>query len=105
MDSMAFGMGMCCLQTTFQCEDISVSRAVSNGFSIAVNVYPQEARKFYDQLAVMSPIMLALTASSPIYRGLLSDIDVRWSVISASVDDRTPEERGLVPLKHSKYVS
>lgn len=24
MDSMAFGMGMCCLQATFQCEDINV---------------------------------------------------------------------------------
>jgi len=86
MDSMAFGMGMCCLQTTFQCEDI------------------HEARKFYDQLAVMSPIMLALTASSPIYRGFLSDIDVRWSVISGSVDDRTPEELGLTPLKGNKFV-
>jgi glutamate--cysteine ligase catalytic subunit len=40
MDSMAFGMGMCCLQTTFQ----------------ACNVF--EARHFYDQLAVLSPIMV-----------------------------------------------
>ncbi|ELR24354.1 glutamatecysteine ligase, catalytic subunit [Acanthamoeba castellanii str. Neff] len=86
MDSMAFGMGMCCLQTTFQCEDIN------------------EARKFYDQLAMMCPIMLALTAASPIYRGYLSDIDVRWGVIAASVDDRTPEERGLQPLEHDKFV-
>lgn len=48
--------------------------------------------------------MLALTASSPIYRGFLSDIDVRWSVISGSVDDRTPEELGLTPLKGNKCV-
>jgi glutamate--cysteine ligase catalytic subunit len=52
---------------------------------------------------MMCPIMLALTAASPIYRGYLSDIDVRWGVIAASVDDRTPEERGLKPLEHSKY--
>ena len=58
---------------------------------------------FYDQLAMMSPIMLALTGSSPIYRGFLSDIDTRWAVIAASVDDRTPEERGLKPLEHNKY--
>jgi hypothetical protein len=38
---------------------------------------------------------LALSASSPIYRGYLSDIDCRWKVISMSVDDRTEEERGL----------
>lgn len=29
------------------------------------------------------------------YRGYLADIDVRWQVISGSVDDRTEEERGL----------
>jgi hypothetical protein len=52
---------------------------------------------------MMCPIMLALTAASPIYRGYLSDIDVRWGVIAASVDDRTPEERGLQPLEHDKY--
>ena len=69
----------------------------------SVCAYTQEARKFYDQLAMMCPIMLALTAASPIYRGYLSDIDVRWGVIAASVDDRTPEERGLKPLEHSKY--
>lgn len=39
---------------------------------------------------------MALTAYSPIYRGRLSDIDTRWSVISQSVDDRTEEERNGV---------
>ena len=39
---------------------------------------------------------MALTAASPIHRGLLADTDCRWNVISASVDDRTREERGLV---------
>lgn len=36
---------------------------------------------------------MAMTAYSPIYRGTLSDIDTRWSIISQSVDDRTQEER------------
>jgi glutamate--cysteine ligase catalytic subunit len=86
MDAMAFGMGCCCLQTTYQCCNIA------------------EARQFYDQLAVLSPIMLALSASTPIYRGYLSDIDVRWRVIAASVDDRTAEELGEAPLREQRHV-
>jgi hypothetical protein len=34
----------------------------------------------FDQLAVLSPIMLALTAASPIFKGRLVDTDVRWKV-------------------------
>lgn len=41
---------------------------------------------------------MAMTAYSPIYRGMLSDIDTRWTVISQSVDDRTPSEREGVSL-------
>jgi len=75
MDSMAFGMGMCCLQVTFQCCNIA------------------EARHFYDQLAVVAPIMLALSAATPIFRGFLSEQDARWNVIAGSVDDRNDDER------------
>lgn len=85
MDAMGFGMGCCCLQLTFQ----------------ACNI--QEARTLYDQLTPLCPIMLALTAASPFYRGLISDVDCRWSVISSSVDCRTQEERGLKPLKENKF--
>lgn len=42
MDAMVFGMGCCCLQTTFQCCNI------------------EEARHFYDQFAVISPILVSL---------------------------------------------
>ncbi len=76
MDCMAFGMGCCCLQVTFQARDIA------------------ESRKLYDQLAVLAPLFLALTAACPILRGRLADTDVRWDTISASVDCRTPAERG-----------
>ncbi|ESO07411.1 hypothetical protein HELRODRAFT_76604 [Helobdella robusta] len=86
MDCMGFGMGCCCLQVTFQ----------------ACNIC--EARLLYDQLTPLCPIMLALSASSAIFRGYLSDIDCRWPVISASVDDRTREERGLEPLKNERFV-
>jgi glutamate--cysteine ligase catalytic subunit len=77
MDCMAFGMGCCCLQVTFQARDIA------------------ESRKLYDQLAVLAPLFLALTAACPILRGRLADTDVRWNTISASVDCRTPAERGV----------
>lgn len=76
MDAMAFGMGACCLQTTYQARDIAESRAL------------------YDQLAVLAPLLLALSANTPIWRGHLADTDVRWDGISASVDCRTPSERG-----------
>uniref|UniRef100_A0A672HKP0 Glutamate--cysteine ligase n=1 Tax=Salarias fasciatus TaxID=181472 RepID=A0A672HKP0_SALFA len=85
MDCMGFGMGNCCLQVTFQACSID------------------EARYLYDQLATFCPIVMALSAASPFYRGFVSDIDCRWGVISASVDDRTQEERGLKPLKNNKF--
>jgi glutamate--cysteine ligase catalytic subunit len=39
--------------------------------------------------------MLALTASSPFWHGKIAATDVRWDVISQSVDDRTDVERGV----------
>ncbi|KAE8441757.1 Zn finger-containing GTPase- Activating Protein for ARF [Mollisiaceae sp. DMI_Dod_QoI] len=85
MDAMAFGMGSCCLQITFQAKNIT------------------EGRKMYDQLSPLGPILLALTAATPIYKGFLADTDVRWNQISAAVDDRTPEELGEKPLKHNRW--
>lgn len=51
------------------------------------------ARYMYDQLNVLSPIMLAMTAGSPFYKGKISDWDIRWKALCDSVDDRTPSER------------
>ncbi|RKF62632.1 Glutamate--cysteine ligase [Erysiphe neolycopersici] len=85
MDAMAFGMGSCCLQITFQAKNI------------------QEGRLLYDQLSPLGPILLALTAATPIYKGFLADTDARWNQISASVDDRTLEELGKKPLKSNRW--
>lgn len=85
MDAMGFGMGCCCLQMTFQAQSID------------------EAKHLYDQLAPLTPIMLALSASSPIWRGFLSDVDCRWNIISAACDDRTLEELGKVPLNNDRF--
>lgn len=76
MDAMAFGMGSCCLQITFQAKNIV------------------EGRQLYDQLSPLGPIMLALTAATPVYKGFLAATDVRWNQISRAVDCRTPEELG-----------
>lgn len=76
MDAMAFGMGSCCIQITFQTKNIN------------------EARTLYDQLSPLGPIMLALTAATPVYKGFLANTDVRWNQISRAVDCRTPEELG-----------
>ncbi|KAL3102950.1 hypothetical protein niasHT_025858 [Heterodera trifolii] len=85
MDHMGFGMGLCCLQMTFH----------------AVN--EMEARWLYDQLTPITPIMVALSAATPIFRSYLSDVDSRWPIISASVDDRTPFERGLASSASDGY--
>lgn len=71
-------------------------------FFKAVNV--NEARWLYDQLTPLTPVLLAISASTPIFRGYLADVDSRWNIIAASVDDRTEEERGLLPLKENKFV-
>ncbi|KAJ5651833.1 hypothetical protein N7507_009259 [Penicillium longicatenatum] len=85
MDAMAFGMGSCCLQITFQAKNMT------------------EGRRLYDQLSPLGPILLALTAATPIYKGFLVDTDVRWNQISRAVDDRTPEELGEAPLKNDRW--
>lgn len=57
----------------------------------------QEAAFMFDQLSIMCPVMLAMTAASPIVRGFLSSYDSRWLNFCNSVDARTPEQRGEVP--------
>ncbi|KAF2136695.1 uncharacterized protein K452DRAFT_279650 [Aplosporella prunicola CBS 121167] len=75
LDSMVFGPGHCGFQVTFQGSD------------------EKEARILHDQLVPLGPIMLALTAATPIYKGFLVDTDARWNQISQVVDDRSQHER------------
>lgn len=74
LESILFGPGHCGFQVTFQGED------------------EEEARYLHDQLIPLGPIMLALTASTPIYRGYLADTDVRWNQIANAIDDRPLRE-------------
>jgi glutamate--cysteine ligase catalytic subunit len=75
LDAMAFGMGCCCLQLTMQTHNEAQSRYL------------------HDQLAVLSPLLHALSASTPIVHGRLVGTDTRWDIIKQAVDDRTPAER------------
>lgn len=80
MDAMGFGMGCCCLQVTFQ----AVRSSFPYPFAILHFQHTvNEARWLYDQLTPITPILLALSASTPIFRGYLTDVDSRWDVISA----------------------
>ena len=76
MDASMFGSSCCCLQVTMQLRNIV------------------EARQLHDHLIPLAPILLALTAATPIWKGFLADTDVRWNSYSAAADDRTAEERG-----------
>lgn len=76
MDAMCFGMGSCCLQITMQCNS------------------DRESRFLHDQLAIVAPLFLALSAGTPVVKGCLANQDVRWDIISQSVDDRTAAELG-----------
>eukprot|EP00923_Selenidium_pygospionis_P042682 GHVN01073714.1.p2 GENE.GHVN01073714.1~~GHVN01073714.1.p2 ORF type:complete len:858 (-),score=136.27 GHVN01073714.1:62-2635(-) len=87
MDMFGFGMGMSCVQLTYGTTDVST------------------ARYLYDQLAVLAPLWLSLTASTPFFRGLLSNNDTRWSALSQAVDCRTDEEMGFIPKSRYGGIS
>ena len=70
-------MGCCCLQVTIQSKS------------------DEESRFLHDQLATIAPLMLALSASTPIHKGYLVNTDTRWDVISQAVDDRRKMEMGI----------
>ncbi|CAE8655084.1 unnamed protein product [Polarella glacialis] len=74
LDSASFGGGCCCTQVTFLCPSIS------------------DARYLYDQLLVIAPFFLALTASSPFWRGRVAAVDTRVAAFAETCDDRTEEE-------------
>ncbi|KAF4537501.1 Glutamate-cysteine ligase [Lasiodiplodia theobromae] len=73
---MLLGATQCCLQCTLQAASASA------------------ALRLHDRaLAPLGPLMLALSAAAPAYRGYLADTDVRWDVLRQLVDDRDEGER------------
>lgn len=74
-DSFASGMGNGCLQVTTGMEC----------FHLACYIY--------DQLIPIIPIITALSASSPFFKGKLSNFDNRFQIISQACDERKDEEK------------
>ena len=74
LDTVISGACCCSLQVTMQASDMD------------------QARWLYDQLIPLGPVMLALTAATPIFKGYLTDVDVRWRQFVMASDDRTLEE-------------
>lgn len=81
LEETIFGPGHCGLQVTFQVND------------------EHQARTLHDQLIPLGPIMLALTAATPIYKGYLANTDARWNQISMAVDDRVSHEVEMGPRR------
>ncbi|KAI1614936.1 glutamate-cysteine ligase-domain-containing protein [Exophiala viscosa] len=73
-DSMAFGPTACGLQVTMQMKDLA------------------QCRYIHDQLCVLAPVIMALSAATPFFRGLLTDWDLRWNQAASAIEDRTLQE-------------
>ena len=76
LDGLSYGFGSCCVQTTFQTEDEG------------------SARWLHDLLIPLGPVMLVISAATPMYKGYLVDTDARWNVMASSNDDRNIDNRG-----------
>lgn len=85
MDAMFFGMGMSCLQLTYECQNY------------------EHARYLHDSLMSFGGIFAALSAACVIQRGRLTDRDLRWQSIVDSVDSRTQEEIDSGKFPKSRY--
>ena len=63
MDAMAFGMGQCCLQITYEASSLNHSKYL------------------HDMLIPFTGILSALSAAGPFQKGQVTDNDLRWTVI------------------------
>lgn len=75
LDHNIYGNGCACLRVTFQNSDV------------------HESFYLHDQLVTVAPLMLALTAACPIFKGYMCETDCRWYIANYTFYDRTPEER------------
>ena len=85
MDAMHFGMGCSSLQLTYESQTMD------------------HARYLYDMLLPFTPLMSAMSASTPIHKSRLVDYDLRFAVIEQAVDDRTEAELEANNPAKSRY--
>ncbi|XP_013418129.1 glutamate--cysteine ligase catalytic subunit [Lingula anatina] len=72
-NGISFFGASCSLQLTLQARDLDEARAV------------------HDQLTALCPVLMALSAATPIHRGYLSDVDCRWPIFVQYTDEKTQE--------------
>jgi glutamate--cysteine ligase catalytic subunit len=73
-EDMIYGWGGCGLQVTFSANDL------------------QQVCRLHDQLVPLGPLMLALSAATPVYKGRFVATDTRWEAMCRAGDDRKPSE-------------
>jgi glutamate--cysteine ligase catalytic subunit len=73
-DDMIHGWGGCGLQVTFSANNL------------------QQVCRLHDQLVPLGPLMLALSAATPLRKGRLVATDTRWEAMCRAGDDRKPSE-------------
>ena len=72
--------------------------AISTG-KLEISVEAQNlnhARFLYDMLVPLTPILIALSAASPIYQGHFADVDHSFDIFQQATDGRIVEERDPV---------
>ncbi|OQE18640.1 hypothetical protein PENSTE_c017G05728 [Penicillium steckii] len=90
LDQQDIGRGSCSIQTTFQAANET------------------EARWLHDQLISLGPCLLAMTAATPIWKGIMVDTDCRWQRYGDLVDDRNSIEKDCLPPRwiwNQSYLS
>lgn len=80
IDHPIFGLGGCGLQFTFSAKDF------------------EQACQVHDQFIPLGPLVLALSAATPVCKGKLVETDTRWASMCIAADDRKADEKSnLVP--------
>lgn len=74
IDSNLFGLADCSLQVKMQARNL------------------EEACTLHDGLIALAPVMSALTAGTPAFKGWLAKTDTRWACFGQTVDDRIAAE-------------
>lgn len=75
LDNPIDGFGGCGLQVTFSANNL------------------EEACQMHDQLIPLGPLILALSAATPIYKGQFVATDTRWAAMCMAGDDRKSSEK------------
>lgn len=75
IDSLVYGASCVTVQATIECSSL------------------EECKFIYDQFGIITPILMALGAATPYFKGKLTNLDGRWDVVCACCDDRTMHEK------------